>query len=532
MENKQRRLKARITMATLAGILAGTAGCPSPAANDAGDASQTDAPRDTVTDVTMDAGTDVVVDTGTDVVTDTGTDVVTDTGTDVVTDTGVDVVDPCTVSNGGCDPLTTCSVADGGVECTACPSGYTGTGASGCADINECSANNGGCGASHCDNTAGSFTCTPVPTAILSRYESTTVQRGVTNGTIYTDTCPGGQVVIGYNVLYDSVVRGVQAICGTLNVSGPAFDVTITPGITQPRRGFGAMTSTVTCPANQMVVGFTGSNGALIDALAFRCAPLAITPDGSGGYGLTTGTVTTLAPAGGTGGGPIPNTDCPAGEFASGQTIAIGDWLFGFAQVCDRPIIHFSVPDVTYGAASDTAIRGALTGTEARDACPTGQVVVGYDFTGTGPLVSTRTHCGMVSLEGSVPTRVIVTRGVELATRGVPNGNPVVRVCPDDQMVVGFGGASGASIDSVIVRCAPFTLSTGTGSAFVLGTGTVTDLPAAGGTGGTMFPATNCPTGQVARGSIIGASVTMPFPGFTVSHVDAFGLSCAAPSAP
>ncbi|NIR40685.1 MAG: hypothetical protein GWN79_23565, partial [Actinobacteria bacterium] len=47
-----------------------------------------------------------------------------------------------------------------------------------------------------------------------------------------------------------------------------------------------------------------------------------------------------------------------------------------------------------------------------------------------------------------------------------------------------------------------------------------TDLPAAGGTGGSPFPQTDCPAGQVAGESRIRAG----------DSIDAFGLGCIAPA--
>ena len=39
----------------------------------------------------------------------------------------------CLTNNGGCDPLTACTNAGGGRTCSACPTGYNGTGDTACA---------------------------------------------------------------------------------------------------------------------------------------------------------------------------------------------------------------------------------------------------------------------------------------------------------------------------------------------------------------------------------------------------------------
>jgi hypothetical protein len=68
--------------------------------------------------------------------------------------------------NGGCDPLTTCSDSTNLfgkklVQCSACPSGYYGSGRSGCYPINTCLVvRNGGCDRrTTCSDFAGGYTC-------------------------------------------------------------------------------------------------------------------------------------------------------------------------------------------------------------------------------------------------------------------------------------------------------------------------------------------------------------------------------------
>jgi MYXO-CTERM domain-containing protein len=79
--------------------------------------------------------------------------------------TGCNDINECLVNNGGCDALTMCNNTPGSRTCGACPSGYTGNGAGGCTDVNECLVNNGGCDAlTMCTNTPGSRTCGACPT--------------------------------------------------------------------------------------------------------------------------------------------------------------------------------------------------------------------------------------------------------------------------------------------------------------------------------------------------------------------------------
>lgn len=85
---------------------------------------------------------------------------------------GGDPYSNCTLSdvcgnNGGCDILTTCIAGTGlnNRTCSKCPRYYTGTGETGCIDINECVSNNGGCDPiTNCTNRIGSPpVCGPCP---------------------------------------------------------------------------------------------------------------------------------------------------------------------------------------------------------------------------------------------------------------------------------------------------------------------------------------------------------------------------------
>jgi len=122
------------------------------------------------------------------------------------------VANPCLTNNGGCDSRTTCSNSNGTASCSACPSGYSGSGASGCTDINECATNNGGCDSRvTCTNTPGGRACGACPsgytgdgnttcTAIVVPNPCATNNGGCdalttcsnSNGTAACSACPNG----------------------------------------------------------------------------------------------------------------------------------------------------------------------------------------------------------------------------------------------------------------------------------------------------------------------------------------------------
>jgi hypothetical protein len=107
-----------------------------------------------------------------------------------------------------------------------------------------------------------------------------------------------------------------------------------------PTRGVqGTSAWSQTCPSNQLIVGFGGRAGALIDQLVLRCAPLIVTADG-GGFTVSTGATTDLAAVGGTGGNPFAQTDCAAGQIASTARLRAGDGIDAFGLACTTPTVQ------------------------------------------------------------------------------------------------------------------------------------------------------------------------------------------------
>ena len=92
--------------------------------------------------------------------------------------------DECATNNGGCDPLTTCHNEPGGRTCSACPSGYQGTGETGCVK---------GCAANPCQHGG---TCTDLP------------------GDDYSCTCPASFSGKSCEVYFTQLATAEYEVCG------------------------------------------------------------------------------------------------------------------------------------------------------------------------------------------------------------------------------------------------------------------------------------------------------------------------------
>jgi hypothetical protein len=193
--------------------------------------------------------------------------------------------------------------------------------------------------------TATDVTQIPFPTDVaLTGVTSTTQYGNTSGGDAYDDACPSGQAVIGYHGFTAS--QGwhgqIQALCGTLTIeAGGTPAVTILAGETLPLRGlFGADEWTRSCGTDEVVVGFVGRSGALIDQLTFECAPLEISLQG-GAYVIGVGQTSQTTSIGGTGGNAFPLTECPAGAIATVSNIRAGDNLDAFGLGCSAVSLVF-----------------------------------------------------------------------------------------------------------------------------------------------------------------------------------------------
>jgi hypothetical protein len=161
---------------------------------------------------------------------------------------------------------------------------------------------------------------------------------------LYTDTCPQGQVTIGYTGYVDTrapaSVGRIQTLCGTLSVTSTgSCQVTATPQAPLPMRGtVGTLMFDETCPANQVVVGFQGRSSVVLDQVGFLCAPLTISRAGTR-YTLAIGSTTATPRAGGTGGTAFVEP-CPDGQIARGTNVTIyGGFVGAFGLICGTPAL-------------------------------------------------------------------------------------------------------------------------------------------------------------------------------------------------
>lgn len=149
---------------------------------------------------------------------------------------------------------------------------------------------------------------------------------GDLGGDLFSDACPGGQALIGvsgatglFNGLI-TVVGQVAGHCATIGVgavSSNTYPLTATTGMVLTARGAGNTAAySLTCPANQFVVGLTLRAGSALDQINLECAAVTLTASSTTWVGRV-GTATTVGPGGGGGGaGPIA-ASCPTGQIAT-----------------------------------------------------------------------------------------------------------------------------------------------------------------------------------------------------------------------
>ncbi len=162
-------------------------------------------------------------------------------------------------------------------------------------------------------------------------------------------------------------------------------------------------------------------------------------------------------------------------------------------------------------------------GTPYDDACPAGQVLIGFD----GSVGSDQTYlrsvagvCAKLALGSAAPYAVTTSQAGTLPVRMVAQSTAQSALCPANQVVVGFAGTSGGYVDSLKFRCAPLSVG-GQAPNFKLSIGTASDSGSIGGpAGGSAFTAISCSAGQVAVSQQVNAG----------GAIDGFGIACSVVS--
>ena len=188
--------------------------------------------------------------------------------------------------------------------------------------------------------------CAPTPkTLILGAGQATPQFGGLNLGTAYNDNCLAGQVLTGFTgtlkVGAHAALKGVCAL-PMLAVVDDAFVVKTGPGAALPQRGGAGDTPWVrNCPADQMLVGFSGSAGTGVNQLTFGCAPLEITEAGDGTFSIGLGILTPLMVVGAVGGMPFAQTNCPMGQVAAAQRLRASAVITAFGLGCSAVSLGF-----------------------------------------------------------------------------------------------------------------------------------------------------------------------------------------------
>lgn len=256
---------------------------------------------------------------------------------DGVVNAGEQCDDGAANSTTACGCTADCALPSSG---TACADGNLCNGGETCDGAGACVAGS----ALVCDDSqAGTNdSCVPASGCASLGFTGTTSTTSYGNtggGTLYADTCPAGQLMIGFQAMLGASFDQIGVVCGVPTVNA-ALGVDVAAGATLPLRGtidIGTAASGA-CPANQMVVGFGGAAGGLLDNLVLRCAPITATY-ASNAYAVSIGTISDQPGVGGSGGAPFADTDCAVGEVAIGANIRAGGSVDAFGLICSAASI-------------------------------------------------------------------------------------------------------------------------------------------------------------------------------------------------
>ncbi len=170
-----------------------------------------------------------------------------------------------------------------------------------------------------------------------------------TNYTAFTDACPAGQAMFGFNLAVATDTSGNQlgvnradTLCAVPAVKpavGGGWTVVWEVGPTLPGHGTADQaTVAYQCNTNAFLVGFGGRSGLYLDKLLISCASILVDGNGNVSVGPTSDSNTGV---GGTGGSAFANIYCPAGQVATMLRTRdqAGSAPNAFGYGCSTPVV-------------------------------------------------------------------------------------------------------------------------------------------------------------------------------------------------
>jgi len=169
---------------------------------------------------------------------------------------------------------------------------------------------------------------------------------------------------------------------------------------------------------------------------------------------------------------------------------------------------------------------GHKTGPEYVDACPAGQVLIGFDGFLRPEGKDDEAHARIRGICGTPNIHLVgdaceiqIAADTHLPYRGTEGEIEWSQICPENKMIIGYKAWTGYNIYNFVFRCAPLVIS-GDADGHSITRGPYSDLPDIGTIDGPFEYETDCPEGQVATTTKINADI----------YPRSFGLGCQTPS--
>ncbi|MEM1413687.1 MAG: hypothetical protein AAGH15_02240 [Myxococcota bacterium] len=194
------------------------------------------------------------------------------------------------------------------------------------------------------------------------------------------------------------------------------------------------------------------------------------------------------------------------------------------AGVCAGEGLACTTVDTDLTMTSTTTTVGGSGGGPASGTCPAGEVLIGFrGEIETGNMLPdrpglTRGVCGSMAIDaaGAITTTETGTIGPFGAGDDPPPRTTWERLCPADEVVVGFAARTTTWVLELTFRCAPLTLGDAAAGYPVL-VGTPADLTAVGDGTGALLGPHDCGAGEAAVG----------VEGRAGAWIDRWSLECA-----